>query len=139
MWGKLVSDSGRTQITGAIVSPAMTLARCVSAIQDLAPRCRQTKSPVSSGVRKSQQNRQAKSCRQDCLLPLCRFAIRRVWQTRSLTLPESALCWKELAPAFATLFLRNARAGLKCGPACFFMVEKIRPRDQLLVVPLVGW
>src|SRR6184192_1268301 len=79
--GKLVSDSALTQITEAIASRAMFLARCVSAIQNLAPRCRQTKSPVPSGVRKSQQNGQAKSCRQDCLLPLCRFAIRRVWQT----------------------------------------------------------
>jgi predicted PhzF superfamily epimerase YddE/YHI9 len=79
--GKIVSDSALTQITGAIVSRVMSLARCVSAIQSLAPRCRQTKLPVRSEVRKSQQNGQAKSCRQDCLLPLCRFATRRLWQT----------------------------------------------------------
>src|SRR6184192_2267603 len=71
MWGKLVSDSALTQITEAIASPAMFLARCVSAIQNLAPRCRQTKSPVPSGVRKSQQNGQAKSCRQDLAWPFC--------------------------------------------------------------------
>jgi hypothetical protein len=32
-----------------------------------------------------------------------------------------------------------AKAGAKCAPGCFSMKEKIRPPDQLPVVPRVGW
>ena len=81
--GKIGVRFRTDSIKGAIVSPAMSSARCVSAIQNSAPRCRQTKLPVCSAVMaaKSQQNGQAKSCRQDCLLPLCRFAMPTLWQT----------------------------------------------------------